>query len=102
MATPSQAVTADLLLDGLAAARLVQLAVADKITDRPRAALVAAAERHAAGPVAEHVEYLTGCPWCVGLYVGLGVTLVRNTAAWRWARYPLAMGCIAGIIGSVA
>lgn len=94
--------TADVVLDGLAAARLTQLLIADKVTDRPRAAIISCAKRALPGRPAEHIEYLAGCPWCVGMYVGAAVTLVRGTTVWRWARYPLAMGCIAGIVGSVA
>lgn len=94
--------TADVALDGLAVARLTKLVIADRITDHPRRVLVDWAKANLPEHRAELVEYLSGCPWCIGMYVGLAVTPVRHTRWWRTVRYPLALSAIAGIVGDLA
>lgn len=91
---------ADVALDGLAVARLTQLVIADRITEAPRRAVVAWAKAHTKH--GELVEYLSGCPWCIGMYVGLVVAPVRHTRPWRAVRYPLALSAIAGVVGELA
>lgn len=90
----------DVVLDGLAVARLTQLVIADRITEAPRLAVVDWAKDHTRH--GELVEYWSGCPWCVGMYVALGAAYARNTRVWRAARYPLALSCIAGVVGDLA
>lgn len=43
------------------------------------------------------------CPWCVGMWVAFGVIGARVACprAWAWARRPLALSAITGLLASV-
>lgn len=67
-----------LLIDALATFRLVKLVRHDKITEPVREAVEA---RY--GPADKSkVTYLFDCPWCLSIYFGLALTLLRH----RWPR----------------
>lgn len=92
--------TITLLLTVLATARLTRLVTADRITERPRLALVnwAITREHDA------VEYLITCPWCVSIYAGTGI----GAAWWAWgdarwftaAAAALAASHVTGLLAS--
>lgn len=85
-----------LALDALAAFRLTRLIVDDAIIDAPRDAIHARLDR--GGPVAAKIAEGLDCYWCVGLWVAVAVAAGRSTAAWRAARYPLALSAATGIL----
>lgn len=66
------------LIDALATFRLVKLVRHDKITEPVREAV----QSHYGPPEKSKVSYLVDCPWCLSIYFGLGLTLLR----YRWPR----------------
>ncbi len=41
------------------------------------------------------------CPWCMGVWVSVGVALLASTGAWwPWVAVPLALSAAVGIIAS--
>lgn len=67
-----------LLVDGLATFRLVKLVRDDRITQAFRDAV----ESRFGSPESSKVAYLMDCPWCLSVYFGVGLTLLRR----RWPR----------------
>lgn len=64
-----------LLVDGLATFRLVKLIRDDRITQSLRDAV----ESRYGSPESSKVAYLMDCPWCLSIYFGVGLTLLRRT-----------------------
>lgn len=99
----------DLLVDALAAARLTRLLTRDAVTDGPRARL---AQRHQHAPTDTDrarwgdtitdsggpIPYLLHCPWCTGIWVAAGVTILRALPSlpWRPIARALAVSYVAG------
>lgn len=78
----------------LAVYRLTKLVIDDKITEPLRDWVFAQ-------PGVEEgrgVAYLLQCPWCVSIWVGVGMTLARRRwpRVWRLAADVLAMSAVAG------
>lgn len=67
-----------LATDGLATFRLVKLIRDDRITTRLRETI---AERYGT-PEESKIAYLADCPWCMSIYFGVGLTLLRR----KWPR----------------
>jgi hypothetical protein len=88
----------DIVLDSLAGARLTVLVTRDKIAEAPRNWLLGQARRRLPAEWSAKARFLFSCPWCMGWWVGVAVTLVRRTTLWRWARYPLAISAVAGVV----
>jgi hypothetical protein len=85
----------NLLVDGLACARLTRLLRQDTITAPLRSRLV---ERAVASGRFGVVELLS-CPWCTAVWVAGGVVAARALAprAWPWAARLLAVAQLAGL-----
>lgn len=112
--------THDDVVDALATARLTRLVVADTITEPLRQRAIRAAYARAgretyftiesqhsdpegivtADPMPPKLAYLVTCPWCAGMWVALGVVVIRRVAprAWRPLARALAMSEAAGVI----
>lgn len=65
-----------LLIDGLATFRLVKLVRDDHITEPLRESV----ESRYGPPESSKITYLMNCPWCLSIYFGVGLTLLRR----RW------------------
>lgn len=112
----------DLVVDALAAFRLIKLVTNDTITEPLRGKVLArvylAAHRpppadmseagcdwtHAVlqDPEPPKLATLLTCPWCAGTYVALGVVLARRLVprAWQPVARLFAVGAVAGILGA--
>jgi hypothetical protein len=111
----------ELLVDGLAAARLAKLVTSDYITAEAREAVIVQAysdaDRTLAAPAPGVRELgalpdedpeppkaavLVTCPWCVGMYVAAGVVAARAVAPRLWGPVArvLAVAAIAGELGA--
>lgn len=100
------------LVDALAAYRLTILVVRDEITSGPRNAVLewANQRRPTTEKIADalhlpvrhpKIAYLVECPWCVGVYAGIGVVALRRLAP-RLAD-PLLRGlAAAAVVGLIA
>lgn len=104
----------DLTLDTLATARLTRLVTTDVITESLRGRLIEWAYRDqvvewdvAANGWTQLAESdedppklatLLICQWCSGVWVAGAVSVVRSTRLWKWARVPLAMSMVTGLI----
>lgn len=79
----------DLLTDTLACYRLTRLAVEDSILDGPRAHVRNALK------VAGYDRALefTRCPWCLSVWIGLGVVVARRAAPRAWPPIAWALAC---------
>lgn len=88
----------DLLADALACHRITRLIHEDTVFDRPRDA--AKQWLHDEGHT--KVLELAGCPWCISVYVAVGVVAARRLVprAWAPAARALAVSSVAGIISS--
>lgn len=80
--------------DALATHRLTKLVIDDKITEDVRNKVW---EKY---PPDTKVGYLISCPWCVSIYVGVGVAVLRQVApgAWNPLSRALAASSITGLI----
>lgn len=82
------------ITDALATHRLTKLIIDDKITEDFREKVW---EKH---PPDTKIGYLVTCPWCVSMYVGVGVAVLRVAAprAWGVLSKALAASTVAGLI----
>lgn len=88
-----------LVVYALAAARVTRLLVSDKIAERPRNAMQA----WLLGRDRKMLWYLSTCPWCVSVWVGLVAALVWYLwGAQPWAFIPAAGLAISYIAGWLA
>lgn len=92
-----------LTVGALAVHRLTRLLVEDEITRRPRQAVQAWARGTATRRARPQVEYLTGCPWCVSIYVAAAWAALTAThpAAALTAGVPLAWSSVTGILATL-
>lgn len=72
----------DLLVDGLAVARITRLVTTDTIFDRPRAALIRALHERGHDTAVEGLL----CDWCVAVWVSAAVCGARAVAPRLWGR----------------
>lgn len=86
----------DASVDALAVHRLTKLVIDDHITEPLRNKVY---ERFG-DPSESKISYLVGCPWCVSVYMGLGVSVARTVApgVWRPLAYALALSSLTGLI----
>lgn len=86
----------DDLVDALATHRLTKLMVDDYITEPLREKVY----EKFGDPEDSKISYLAACPWCVSIYVGIGVVAARTIApkAWRPLAYALAFSSVTGLI----
>lgn len=84
----------DLLIDGLAVARITRLITTDNIFDRPRAWLLNTLTVHGHDTAVEGLL----CDWCTGVWVAAAVTVARHAAPRTWSKVApfLAAAQIAG------
>lgn len=84
------------ILDALAVHRLTKLVIDDTITEDLREWVW---EKYGQ-PDESKVGYLFTCPWCVSIWMGIGVTAARTMApkTWRAASYVLAFSSVTGWI----
>lgn len=68
----------DLLIDAGAAYRLTLLVTTDEITQPLR-------DRIAADAPDSFLDRLVNCPWCAGVWVGMGVAAARAIAPRPWS-----------------
>lgn len=94
-------VTMDLLaflVGALTTARITRLVTQDKITERPRNALLLRLDENGL------MAYLVQCSWCASFYVGAGVAAGGAWAgAWTWwwsGALALSFSYVAGILAS--
>lgn len=82
------------LTDALAVHRLTKLVTQDQITEQFRE------EVWEDYPPESTIGYLITCPWCVSVYVGVGVMILRATVprVWDPLSRALAASSITGII----
>lgn len=80
------------ILDSLAVFRLTRLILDDSITQPIRDAVL-----EANSP--KMVELFT-CPWCMSVWMGIGVVAARTIApkAWNYPRRVLAFSAVAALI----
>jgi len=85
-------------VDALAAFRLTRLVAEDVILDEPRDAL--AARIGEAHPRLSEALY---CPWCVGVWLSLGVVVLRRAVprAWPLLARALALSAVAGLLADL-
>ena len=85
-----------LVVDGLAAYRLVKLIRQDKITEPVRDKVL---EKH--GPPDQSMaSYLVGCPWCLSVYFGAALAVGRRVLPETTSVVSrgLALSAIAGLV----
>lgn len=83
-----------LIVDGLAVYRLTRLAIVDTLPP-VRAARERILQRL---PVTSWQAELLTCPWCLSVWIGAGVLLVRRTRLWRAAAFVLAGSAVSGAL----
>jgi hypothetical protein len=85
----------DPVIDALATYRLTRLAQVDEFP--PAAAL---RHRILNGNAPEVLKYLYECPWCLSMWIGLGVAIARRRAPrlWRSVGFALAASAVTGLI----
>lgn len=86
-----------LAVDALATFRLTRLVVEDELTSPIREAVW---KRYDASDT--KIGYLLTCPWCVSIWVGVGVVAARRIApsAWEPVAAVLAGSTVTGMIAS--
>lgn len=91
--------SADLIVDALATARLTRLAVEDRIpVGWLRDRILRAADEDSGGlGSASKLAELVSCSWCTGLWVSAGVLVVRRYRWWRPIALALAFSEVAGL-----
>lgn len=92
-----------LAVGALAVHRLTRLLVEDEITRPAREAVQRWARGTATRAARPQVEYLTGCPWCVGMYVAAAwAALAAASPATATALgAPLAWSSVTGVLASL-
>lgn len=87
--------TLNFVKDALATYRLTKLVIDDKITEDVREAVF-----DKFPPDQTKVGYLFTCPWCVSIWVGLGVATARLVApkAWDPVATALAASSVTGLL----
>lgn len=85
-----------LLTDALATHRLTKLIIDDKLTEDLRDKVFA----RFGNPDDSKISYLITCPWCVSIYVGAGVAVIRSVAPRPWSMVARALvaSTITGLI----
>ena len=81
MQTPRRSQFADLLVDTAATVRLTRLVLEDEITEDLRFRALNAIDAHVrpAHPyLADKLEYLLGCPWCISFWAGAALFTLRR------------------------
>ncbi len=94
-----------LVVDALACFRLTRLVIEDDITAPLREKVKHAAMREVDSPgLAAKIETLLSCPWCVSVYVGFGIVVLRRAAPRLWGPIAtaLALSAATGIIAENA
>lgn len=90
----------DAVVDALAAYRLTRLVTVDELPPvrAVREKIIERSERKNG-----HLAYLVTCPYCSGVWVGLGVTAVRRIARRQWGAvgYGLALAAAASFLAQV-
>lgn len=84
-----------MIRDALAAARLTRLITRDAITARAR---VEVQVRAAEGQLPDWLVTFIYCPWCVGVWVALGVVVARRFRWWAPAARFLALAEVASLL----
>lgn len=81
--------------DALAVYRLTKLVIDDKLTEDVRNKVF-----ETFPPESTKVGYLFTCPWCVSIWVGLGVVAARKVAprAWDGVATALAASSVTGLL----
>lgn len=87
----------EVLIDGLAAARLVRLAQQDTVFDGARDRYLEACRVAGWRKPAE----LANCPWCLAVWVAAGAVTLRRIAPRGWAAVASALA-VAELAGLVA
>ena len=84
------------ITDALATYRLTKLVIDDKITEDVRERVWARFGQ----PDESKVGYLLTCPWCVSIYAGTAVALLRRyrSSHWSTAASALAFSALTGIL----
>jgi hypothetical protein len=89
--------TGDAIVDGLAAYRLTRLVTVDELPPvrAAREKIIERSERRRG-----HLAYLVTCPYCTGVWVGLGVMAARRAAGRQWGPvgYGLALAAAASFL----
>lgn len=85
------------MLDALATYRVTRLITQDEITRPVREKLVERFESRGYSRAA----YLLQCPYCVSVWVGLGVAVASRSRRWETLRLALAASGVVSIIHSV-
>lgn len=90
----------DFVIDALAAYRITRLVTEDTITEPIRERI----EARAIISGRKRLAKLVSCPWCVGVYVGVGVVVARAVAPRQWAvaARALALSAATGIVAERA
>jgi len=87
---------ADLAVDALASYRLTKLVRDDMITEPLREAV----HERVGDPAESKLAYLVNCPWCLSIWFGAGLVILR----WRWPKVgrgvarALAVSALTGMI----
>lgn len=84
----------DEVLDSLAVYRLTRLAIVDTFPPVQKARFRVLQRWH---EDSWQVELLT-CPWCLSIWIGGVVVLVRRTRAWHALRFVLVSSAVAGAL----
>lgn len=66
----------------LAVARATVLVTEDKITEKPRFAVIRRVKEGG------YLEYLVTCPWCVSIWLGIPAAFIW----WNWPDQPWSLG----------
>lgn len=86
------------IVGALVTARITRLITVDKITERPRNALLLRLDEEGL------MAYLVQCSWCASVYVGAGVGAAGAwTGVWSWwwaGALALSFSYVAGILAS--
>lgn len=110
-----------LAVDALAAYRLTRLVTADSLTQQPRDAIIAAAYAAAgraeelapsaetqgwqgvaeADPHVPKLAELVTCRWCAGMWVALGIMVVRRFRWWPPLAGALTMSAAAALLAQL-
>lgn len=85
--------------EALAAASITRLVTTDVVTRPARHGLIRFLRKNQT-PVEHKIEELLGCPWCVSLYVSLGVIALRVIPGGALLRRALALRWTVGVLAS--
>lgn len=82
------------IIDALATYRLTKLVIDDEITAEAREKLEDHLSAHP-GKLSDKVSYLITCPWCVSIWAGAGVKVLRLAS-------PKAANVVSGFLAASA